>query len=258
MNRIFIAGATLMATLLAASFTNECKAQYQLIKGKVVANESPVEFAYIINKRTQTATETQEEGLFKMETNLGDTLHFRCLGYKDTTFVVDAQTAAMMVPIFDVQQQSYVLGEVEVRWFYSYAAFKHAFKNLKLDDKNKSFKYDIPINKSELMAASKLNSGTSGITFTPGGKYLTQEQKKANAIKDYENKMERYNRLVSHDNIQSFTGLTGKSLDSFIVYLRSRKNINPDWDDYNIMLCVKAAYENYLAMNESDIKDTIQ
>ena len=68
MNRIFIAGATLMATLLAASFTNECQAQYQLIKGKVVANESPVEFAYIINKRTQTATETQEEELFKMET----------------------------------------------------------------------------------------------------------------------------------------------------------------------------------------------
>ena len=247
----------LIATLIVIELSS-IKAQYHMVKGKVMTGETPVEFAYIINKRTQTATETREEGRFNMETNMGDTLQFRCLGFKDTTFVVDETMATAMLPIFKVVQQSYVLNEVEVRWFYSYAAFKTAFANVKLSDKNKAFNFDIQVDKNELLSDERMNSGTVGLAFTMGGKYLTKEQKTANEIKANESRMERYNHLTSHENVQAFTGLKGESLESFIVYLRTKSKINPEWDDYNIMMGVKAAYANFLASNITAKPDTIQ
>ncbi len=248
----------ILITILTVTGLSSIKAQYHMVKGKVMAGETPVEFAYIINKRTQTATETREEGRFNMETNLGDTLQFRCLGFKDTLFVVDETMVSAMIPVLKVVQQSYVLNEVEVRWFYSYASFKTAFANVKLSDKNKPFNYNIQPDMNEVLSNAKATSGNAGLSFTMGGKYLTKEQKTANEIKANESRMERYNHLTSYENVQAFTGLKGEMLESFIMYLRTKSKINPEWDDYNIMMGVKAAYANFLASNTNAKPDTIQ
>lgn len=245
---------------MSIAFTIHSKAQETIHAGKIVCLDEAVDFAYLLNTRTQTAVESNHGGLFKIEAQPGDTLKFRCLGYNDSLFVVPFKAPATQT--YQVSKQTYALDEITVNWFYSYAAFKRAFLNLKLDDKDKPFKYDINLDMRELAVSKKLAPGGTGFSIPVasltgmGLAYRTKDERRALELAQHEETMERYNRLISHVNIADFTRLKGPQLDSFIVYLRTRANINPALDDYDMMAAVKLAFLNYTSDKKMDIDST--
>ena len=215
-----------------------------LFKGKIICNNEPVDFAYIMNNETKYAVESTDGGIVKLMASENDTLIFRCLGYRDTSFVINKDMLNNENYLLEVSKQEYALDEVKVVWFYSYESFKQAFLNLKLDA---PYKLKLPpIDMNEVLKDRYFakENPSLGITF-----YLSSAQRTENALNNHEKRWARYNNLTSKENLASFTGLQGDSLNSFILYLRSRPNINPDLTDYEIMASVKVAYENFIALN---------
>lgn len=218
-----------------------------------------MDFAYILNTRTRLATESNNGGLFSLTVQLGDTLRFRLLGYRDTSFVVDK--IASGIRQFNVQSQAYALNTVEIRCFHSYAAFKTAFLNLKLDDKDKPRRFNVNIDPRELAVYSKMGPGGAAVSIPMSGigiSAATRDERRAKELLATETYMERYNRLVSHENIGSFTRLQGATLDSFMVFIRTRATISPKWDEYQMMVAVKLAFTDYLAIHPQPNDSTLQ
>lgn len=254
MNRVF-----LVVTSVFIMLTISVKSQEQLLIAKIKVGTEAIDFAYIKNDRTNYAVESNHGGLIKISAQENDTLQFHCLGYKDTSFVVTATMLESENYILEVQKQEYALDEVKVVWFYSYAAFKQAFANIKLDDKDKPMKFDVKISQHDLAVNHYFAPSSSGVGFafngvlSGGSDYLTEGQQFDRHIKHYNNKWGRYNQLTSHENLSAFTGLEGDSLESFVYYLRTKHKINPDLDDYEILASVKVAYKTFLALNTSQI-----
>ncbi|MBN2166475.1 MAG: hypothetical protein JW717_09385 [Marinilabiliaceae bacterium] len=233
----------------------DVQSQENTIIGKLEAGGNPVDFAYLVNKRTLYGTESKNGGIAKIAVFENDTLQFRCLGYRDTSFIVTPNLLEKDTVHFAVNMQEYALDEVKVVWFYSYASFKYAFANLKID---KPYKLNLPtINMNQVLTDqyfAQQNPGI-GIGLSIGGG-LSKAQKQKQALNNYNKKWERFNNLTSHENISSFTGLEGATLDSFIIYLRKGYKINPGLSDYEIMTSVKMAYDTFLAINQIKI-DTL-
>ncbi|MFT3740719.1 MAG: hypothetical protein QM786_18360 [Breznakibacter sp.] len=249
--------------LIGASmlFAAKLEAQEATLLGKVECGDEAVDFAYFLNTRTQKTAKSNDGGLFKIEVQNGDTLKFRCLGYNESLFVVSNEPQTLQV--FRVTKQTYSLDEVTVHGFYSYAAFKQAFLNLKLDEKDKPFKYHVNLDMNELAVDAKMASGGTGLSIPltslngVGLAGKTKDERQAMELSRQEKAMERYNRLISHENIGDFTRLNGQALDSFIVYLRTRANINPALNDYDMMMAVKLAFLTYAHDKKIDIDNSL-
>jgi len=237
--------------LLATSST---WAQEKIISGRIITNSSAVEYAYLINMRTKKAAVTQTEGRYALPVQDGDTLLFRCLGYQDSTFYVNPVMLAKDSVILRIRNLDYALKEVKIRGFMSYAMFKQAFANLKVEDNTKKFKVNIDY--SQIAANNYLGAGSlgTGVGFSFGGG-LSKSEQKVKALEANELKMDRYNRVTSPDNIQAFTGLKGTALDSFVIFLRTQYKINPLASEYDMLAKVKLAYTDFLAVRTTP-KDT--
>jgi hypothetical protein len=220
----------------------------QILHGRMVCGADSVDFAYLQNMRTNQAVETNNGGWFSMTVQPNDTIRFRCLGYRDTLFVVTP--ANCDVAAFKVEREQFALNEVEVRWFYSYASFRQAFLNLKLDDKDKPMRFHVSIDYAQMAIDSRFAPGAAGFGFdltqlaSKGGKLLAGQ----NAMAELQKRSavyERYDKLISHENIADFTKLQGDALESFMVYLRTKAKIDPTWSDYQIMASVKLSFDSF-------------
>jgi hypothetical protein len=225
-------------------------AQERTVTGRLLSGKKePVEFAYLINARTSVGVETHLGGSFKMAVMPGDSLYFRCLGYVDTTLIVkDLPQKPDTLDLYVVRHY-YALKEVQVNWFKSYASFKQAFLNVKIKTPG-SINLGPLITNEEAMALAKAKSGKFGYEFSIGSG-LSKEERKFRIFLAEEDRHERLRMLTSRDNLHVFTGFQGAKLDSFILFLRSKYAIDPDWSDYQILASVKLAYEQFLSYNVS-------
>lgn len=208
-----------------------------------------IPYSSIANKRTSLCYQSDFNGHLKINVAVGDTLLFKCMGYRDTTLVVTPEYFRQDSLVLRAQIQPRLLDEVDVFAFYSYASFKHRFANLKLEpDKKAPMAMNFDVNIKEIRALAKANGGNA-ISIGLGGLYGKTSQQKYAEFLAREEKMIRVRSLTSHENIQAFTGLSGNELDSFMVFLRGHFRFDPSQSDYDIMSTVQVALEEYLAFN---------
>lgn len=208
-----------------------------------------IPYSSIANKRTSLCYQSDFNGHLKINVAVGDTLLFKCMGYRDTTLVVTPEYFRQDSLVLRAQIQPRMLDDVDVFAFYSYASFKHRFANLKLEpDKKAPIAINFDINLKEIRALAKANGG-SAVSIGLGGLYGKTSQQKYAEFLAKEEKMARVRSLTSHENIMAFTGLSGETLDSFMVFLRARYQFTPSQSDYDIMATVQTAYDAFLALN---------
>ncbi len=223
-----------------------------LLVAKVVKQDSitPVPFAFVANSYTGLGKETDDAGMFKMSTNLNDTIFFRSLGYETAILRVNE---AMLndTLLWIVQEKTYELGSVDVLMFKSYASFKHAIANMDMMP-DKSIGMPITIDMREIRRAIKEKSNTFGVGVGFGSAQTRAERKYA-AFQANEKKYERFREMTSRENMQYLTKLEGEKLDDFMVFLRTKHRINPDLDDYKMMEAINQVFEDFLALNTDTI-----
>jgi len=237
--------------LLAQDIINH---QFLLI-GKVVKQDSltAVPFAFVANSHSGLGKETDDNGLFKLNTSVSDTLFFRCMGYEDTMIVVTESMLSDTL-LFCVQEKSYQLASVDVLMFKSYASFRHMVANMDMipDDR---FVMPIKIDIREVRKAKKEQEKTfgNGLAFGSGG--MTRKEKKYVTFARNEERYARFRRMTSRANMKHLTKLEGTQLDSFMVFLRTKHNINPDLSDYKMMEAINLLFHEFLALRSDTLKN---
>ncbi len=244
---------TVLISMLSFSLL---KAQYDednslLLLGKVVERDSTsaVPFAFVANSQTGFGKETNDNGEFKLTTQVNDTLYFRCLGYQDTMLVVQEHMLTDTL-LWVVNKKSYELGEVNVLMFRSYASFRHMVANMDMMPM-KSRPMNMGFTMNDLRRAEKEKSGTFGLTGRFGGGVETRKEKKYAAFAANEKRFERFRELTSRENMQYLTKLDGAELDSFMVFLRTKHRINPELSDYKMMEAINMVFEEFLALHKA-------
>ncbi len=223
--------------------------EQHLLVGKVVHADSTsvVPFAFIANSQTGLGKETHDNGIFTLNTSVNDTLFFRCLGYQDTMLVVNAEMLSDTL-LWVVQEKTYELGSVDVLMFRSYASFRHMVANMDMMPAE-SISMPVIVDMREIRKKQKEQQKTFGVGITFGGGSMTRAEKKYADFAANEKRYERFREITSRQNMQYFTKLDGADLDAFMVFLRTKHKINPDWSDYKIMEAIDIVFDEYLALN---------
>ncbi len=248
-----------ISLMVLLSITLKAKAQdseYVQILGKVYIQntDSIVPFAFIANSKTGIGKETNENGMFRIDVEQGDTLLFRCMGFEDARWAVDELAIMDDTIALPVTVKNYALKGVDVLWFRSYATFRHKIANMPIEETKFKLPFTIDLDKilAEVKAESKAEEGRFGMSFGAGA--TNSSQRKYNRLLAHERLYSRYNKLTSHENLQAFTQLEGAELDSFIVFLRTKHNIDPKLSEYDMMAAIGNVFEAYLSLQTDSIK----
>ena len=219
------------------------------------ASKEAVQFGAIKNIRTGEVTLSNETGYFEINGSVGDTLHFHSLGYRDTTWVIPGIWFTMEQAIqLKVQANIYALSEVNVVRYYSYAHFKQAFKDLKLEKtEREKAKEKIDTWQNNMVDAiawgksdAKLASGTFGVSLSMGTKdKIVTQRKEVDRLLDIQDKSKRFNYFVSRDNISRLTDYKGTCLDSFMVFLNTSYHLHYQMQEYELLSSILKASANY-------------
>jgi len=255
-NRWKVHFCLLVAFLAAFSLANAQNEEEEkrLLVGKIVHQDSTtvVPFAFVANSQTGFGKETNDEGVFRLETMATDTLYFRCLGYQDTMLIVnDAMLNDTL--LWTVNKKTYEIESVDVLMFRSYATFRHMVANMDMmpDD---HYHMPVSVNVQAVKKAIREKDKRFGPGFAFGGGSVTRKEKKYAAFAANEKRYERFREMTSRENMKYLTKLEGAQLDSFMVFLRSKHRINPDLSDYRMMEAINIVFEEFLALNSDTIK----
>lgn len=251
MNRPTLSGVLTGIMLLLCGATVAAQSSTPAIKSILIC-EAPsgqaVSYGTVAHPASGLCFQSDHNGKLRLEVSLGDTLLFKSLGYRDTTWVIDARLLEANPLKLVVSPANYTLKEVSVMAFYSYGAFRNRFANMPMMENTKATKYiNMGINVKELSAQSKANS-SSGMLFGLGFLYGKSDQVKYRQFIQTERSKERLYQLTSHENLEAFTGLRGETLDSFVVFLRTSYQLKESMNDYDLMLVVKEAFDKFLAL----------
>ncbi|TRX71011.1 carboxypeptidase-like regulatory domain-containing protein [Carboxylicivirga sp. M1479] len=254
-NCVLVAMLLCLSSILLAQSNH---GEHTLI-GKVVTEDSTsvVPFAFVASNESGLGKETNENGCFKLNTSVGDTLFFRSLGYEDALLLVDEPMLSDTL-IWQVKAKSYELASVDVLMFRSYASFRSMVANMDImEDKssmNMSFMLDVRHLGADLATAgSSYSQAGSGINLLAIPKLIGSRiiHTKEGLTHEENSKLyERYNQFTTKENLRSFTKLDDEDLDAFIVFLRSKHKIDPHLSDYKMMEAIGMVLNQFLALKE--------
>ncbi|MCG8581233.1 MAG: carboxypeptidase-like regulatory domain-containing protein [Bacteroidales bacterium] len=225
-----------------------------LLIGKVIHSDSStvVPFAFIANSQTGFGKETHEDGVFKLNTAVDDTLFFRCLGYQDTLLVVNEQMLTDTL-FWVVKEKTYELGSVDVLMFKSYASFRHMVANMDMIP-SKDISMPVYVDIREVRKKKKEQEKTFGVGIGFGSGAKTRAERKYDLFAAREKRYERFREMTSRKNMQYLTKFDGAELDSFMVFLRTKHKINPELSDYKMMEAINLVFEEFLALKDDTTK----
>lgn len=222
--------------------------------------EEVVQFGAIKNETSGEIALSDTEGFFNISGSVGDTLRFHSLGFRDTSWVIPGVWYEMLMPIqLKVQTNIYVLDEVEVVRYYSYAHFKQAFKDLRLPKtaediaKEAFMSWDALFKKA--VAQGKMDAFAEGGSFgiSIGGKDKIVTQREAvEKLEEIQHKSQRYNYFTSRQHIMELTQYKGTCLDSFMVFLNTGYNLNYQMNEYDLLASIQSAATNFKALKGNE------
>ena len=232
----------------------EDNADVRWLIGKVVGADSTnaVPFAFLAESNTGIGKETDDNGVFRMSTQLSDTIYFRCMGYEDAMFVITEEMFADTA-LFCVNAKSYQLESIDVLMFKSYASFRAMVANMDMIEDNR-ISFDIGIDIRDVRRAKKEQEKTFGAGLSFGSNGMTRKEKKYVAFAGNEKRYERFRKMTSRENMMYLTKLENAQLDSFMVFLRAKHKIDPDLSDYKMMEAINIVFEEFLALNGDSLK----
>nr|WP_321450179.1 hypothetical protein [uncultured Carboxylicivirga sp.] len=209
---------------------------------------NPVPSAYIVNSTNSEVKATNDNGLLKIHVNPKDTLLFKCMGYENKSWIIDNNNASVDTIVLQVIEKSYTLNEIQVINYRSYAAFCSKIANMPMMETGE-YKTPFKIDLGWALAEKKAESGTFGVSFGDIQRLIGKIRKhKANSIQASKEELSSiYKRVTSRDNLQAFTQLEGASLDSFLVFLRTKYKINSKLSEYDMLVQINDAYDHFLA-----------
>ena len=225
------------------------------IKGKVTDNSSkePVPFVHIYNPKTNTGTFTDLYGQFSITSAVGDTILFSAVGYAKYSLVLKEDLEEVYLEI-NLDTQAMELKPVRVFAYRDLESLKRAIVNMDLPAQEKK---GLDLNLPKVTAApSVTNDGTMGGGVVMRGalsgainalglnkKYNELQKLEKLRMEDRRKKLAdaKYNAEV----VRRWTGLEGKSLDSFMEFCQLNEDFVIDASEYELAVAVHQCLGEY-------------
>lgn len=222
------------------------------IKGKILNQEdsTAIQNVHIINKTTNKGFTSHTDGRFTISADIADLLLFTSIGFKDTLIVVTSREElfVMMTP------EVYTIGEVTIMRYPSYAQFKQAVINLKVEEPMKFDQSYFP-----KVMEPNANQGF-GLTIdgpiTALYNAFSREGKQRRNYERYLRESTIQEQISRKYNVQIVRNLTGIEDDMeiirFMQYCKLDTTFILQSTDYAVLLAVKSCYEAYTFENLQD------
>jgi hypothetical protein len=192
-----------------------------------VCDESiiPLAWIHIINLNNGRGTTSNIDGFFRLETGEQDTILFRNLGYEE-----------LVLPAREIQPgdtihlkiRFYAIKEVKIfEWGSTYEDFKAKMKSMPVTE-SLARKLGLPEQTGNLLPNYQnpdvLRNPMFAITNPVDFIYYNLNKKqqsirKVNEFKQNEDLIRKFESVYNRSGIGKLTGLNGKELDDFMVYL---------------------------------------
>jgi len=227
-----VIASCLYLLILNSAFTQRIDS-LRLVSGVVYDGQfNPVPYTHVIGLNSSATDVTDTLGIFHIYVNEPDTLLLLNIAFIDTLVPVAGEEGFLTVHLRD---KYYNLKEVKIfDWGSSYSDFKNALVNMPVEESlgeelglpRQDPDY-IPFDKDEAYIKSAnflMHSPVSYIYYN-----LSRKQKSARKVFRLEkdrNKIELFNSYLSPEAVKSMTGLEGKALENFIIFL----NVNMQCD----------------------------
>lgn len=191
----------------------------------------PVQDVHVIDRSTRQGDITNSRGLFVLEGNLGDTLSFIKVGYRQQNFVLRGNRAAMDTLAITIFPEVHELRAVTVS--------AYSYKDYQQDSTERRKDFSEAIGYAHHLFESS-NSG-AGIGFSLDRIFDSKEKRRRRALKFFQqNEEQQYiNFRFSPILLHSLTGLRGEPLRTFIAkYQPSYKWLRDHPSDEDILYYV--------------------
>lgn len=220
-------------------------------------DQEQVDFAHVINRNTEKAVITKEDGSFCIQVSRMDTVMIKTLRYlTDTIIMHDSLLASTEKYIAELTERSYPISEVRIYPYRSYEEFKRAFKNHDPDPVglNPKKEESVPMLEDDDYLKSPgfiLNSPISFLYY----QFSDKEKDKRNARKLYEE--EKNNRIIekkyNRDIIKQMTDLKSeKEITEFILFCQFDQSFVIHATEYEILSQIQDCYKRFKQRRRAD------
>ncbi len=244
-----------LTTCLLCSNINGQSFEKERYKGYVRDNKNGnIQYGAIQNTKTGEVTLTDFDGSFSISGTVGDTLQFRCMGYENQKWIIPGIWNTMEDSIILKANTSiYALQEINVIRYYSYAHFKQAFKDLKVEEtkadkaakmiESLNFEDDI----KEALLEKRVSVGYFALSTGRPDK-ITRQREEVRKLEEIAVASQDFNKVVSRSNIKYLTGYQGTCLDSFMVFLNSQYHLDYTMKEYDVLATIMTASQNFTSL----------
>ena len=212
---------------------------------------TPLPYTHVVARGTGQGDMTDSLGIFKIYVRENDILSFYNIAFIDTSIHIQKD-----VPSFSVHMRKrlYPIKEARIfKWGSSYSEFLDEVERMgpgeQLSEKLELPEQDpgvVPFDKNEELLKSSKFFFSSPISYL----YYNYSKQEKSARKVYKldkdrGLIDRFNEMLSAASIASITGLQGKKLETFMIYLNSNLSCTYTCDEIALMTEILAIWKRY-------------
>ena len=217
---------------------------------KSVYTDRPVSDAHIINPGLSIGTTSDSLGFFSIYMRRNDSLLISVLAFEDLVFSLPIfwPSSEYSKTIY-LRETAYLIEEVNIHGLGSYEQFKEKVLNARPPEPpaEKTREY---INKMATTEAQEWQSPRVGFSFSMKTKEEKSRKKLEKILAEIE-KRKLIERKFNSQNVGTLTGLSGQDLERFMDYCKLPEEFLLNASEYDILVAVKRAYENYKPIRQN-------
>jgi len=219
----------------------------------------PVSATHVININTRQGDVTDSLGIFNLPVSYSDTLLVRNIAFRDTLVPVVAVNEKGHIRL---QRMRYPLQEARIfEWGATYDDFREAFMGMEMQqtlasslDLPRQDPEKVPVEMDEKAIKSAGMLLTSPISFFYYN--FSRHAKSARKVYWLERNQEQHDRfeaIMSTENLKEITGLSGQELQVFLVFLSRRMVCDINCSELEIYEEIYGLWEVYRELKERGI-----
>lgn len=231
LSRFFVSFFVLLLALVSA------RAQHA-VQGSILSEDSiPVPGVTVLNKRTQFATTSNEQGYYQLTARKGDTLLLKALGFVPLLYIVSKDKTSVVHQLPSQPLELKAVNVIHYNYLRDSLRLRQEFKR-EFDFRRPRWN-EVLVSVGPVVAVN-INQLYKAVSFKKNKKKA--RFRKILLEKEKENMVERkFNPLL----VQHLTGMEGDSLTQFMLKYQPSYDLVKDISDYDLYVYIRQQYDKF-------------
>ncbi|SKA21297.1 CarboxypepD_reg-like domain-containing protein [Chitinophaga eiseniae] len=213
------------------------------IQGTIFREDTiPAAGVTVLNKRTQTATTSNEQGYYQLSAHKGDTLLLKALGFVPLLYIVNKDKTTVTHQLQSQPLELKAINIIQYNYLRDSLRLRQEFR--KEFDFRRPRWNEVIVSAGPLIAVN-INQLYKAVSFAKNKK--KEKFRKILLDKEKENVVEqKFNPSL----VQRLTGMDGDSLTQFMLRYQPSYDFVRDISDYDLYVYIRQQYDKYRRQTE--------